>query len=276
MNETIYTARSPLQSPRRFLREINDDLRVVYHVGWQLFVRNIKVQARQNLLGYVWMLLPPLITGLVWIYLGQAKVLKGLASSVPYPVFVLTGLFLWQGFVDALNCPLQQLQMARSTISKVRVPHEAFVVAGLGIVLFNSLIRILILIFVLIGFQMPWHITMLLAPLGLALLIIFGLGLGYLLAPIGMLYADIANALPVIINLWFLITPIVYSPPASMASIIAWNPVTPLLSTTRDWLLSGNSQPTSGFGVVALGACVLLLGSWLLYRLARPHLIIRL
>ncbi|MCK8491283.1 ABC transporter permease [Spirosoma sp. RP8] len=276
MTETIYSAHSPLLTPRRFLGEIKADMRIVYHVGWQLFVRNLKVQVRQNLLGYVWMVLPPLVTGLVWMYLGQAKVLKGLTSSVPYPVFVLTGLFLWQGFVEALNCPLQQLQQARSTISKVRVPHEAFIVAGLGAVLFNSTVRMLILLIVLIGFQMPWHATMLLAPLGLAVLVIFGLGLGYLLAPVGLLYADIANALPVVINLWFLITPIVYSPPASMASIIAWNPVTPLLTTTRDWLLMGAVQPSTGFTLVALGSCLLLLTSWLLYRLAKPHLIVRL
>lgn len=276
MTDSTYSAHSPLLTPRRFLRDIRDDLRVVYHISWQLFVRNLNVQLRQNLLGYVWMLLPPLVTGLVWIYLGKARVINGLTSSVPYPVFVLTGLFFWQSFVEALTCPLQQLQLARPTIAKVRVPHEAFVVAGLGTVLFNTSIRLLILAVVLLTFQMPVYSTMLLVPLGLALLIVFGLGLGYLLAPAGLLYADIGSALPVVINLWFLITPVVYSPPASVAHIIAWNPVTPLLSTTRDWLLTGSVVPTPGFTLVAIGACLLLLISWLLYRLAKPHLIVRL
>lgn len=276
MTDIIYSSHSPLLTPRRFLSDIRDDLRVVYHISWQLFVRNLKVQVRQNLLGYVWILFPTLITGLVWIYLGKVRVINGLTSSISYPVFVLTGLFFWQSFVEALNCPLQQLQLARSTIAKVRVPHEAFVMAGLGMVLFNTLIRLLLLTVILLIFQMQVHLTVLLIPLGLGLIIVFGLGLGYLLAPIGLLYADVTSALPVVVNLWFLITPIVYNPPASIAHLIAWNPITPLLSTTRDWLLTGKAVPTSGFAIVALGSCLLLVGSWLLYRLARPHLIVRL
>ncbi|XWW44928.1 ABC transporter permease [Fibrella sp. USSR17] len=274
--EIIYSAHSPLQTPRRFLRDIRADGRIVYHVGWQLFIRQLTVQMRQNLLGYVWMLLPPVVTGLVWIYLGKSRIFEGVNSTIPYPVYVLSGLFFWQSFVEALSCPLQQLQQARPTIAKVRVPHEAFVVAGLGTVVFNTLIRLVLLGIVLAFFQIPLHPTLLLLPLGLGLLIVFGLGLGCLLAPAGLLYADIASALPVVLNLWFLITPVVYEPPASVAWLIVWNPVTPLLTTTRNWLLTGALAPAPGFTLVSAGACLLLLLSWLLYRLARPHLIVRL
>ncbi|MEZ0483970.1 ABC transporter permease [Fibrella aquatica] len=276
MMETIYNASSPLQTPRRFLTDIRADLRVVHQVGWQLFRRNLKVQVRQNMLGYAWLLLPSLVTGLVWIYLGKTRVLNMTSSSVPYPVFVLSGLFFWQSFVEALNCPLQQLQTARHTIAKVRVPHEAFIVAGIGTILFNSFIRLLLLGVVLLWFGISWHLPMLLVPVGLGTLIVFGLGLGCLLAPIGMLYADISSALPVVLNLWFLITPVVYTPPASVARFISWNPVAPLLTTTRNWLLAGNWPSAPAFGLVATGAVILLIVSWLIYRLAKPHLIVRL
>ena len=142
--------------------------------------------------------------------------------------------------------------------------------------LFNSLIRLLILSVVLVWFGVPWHATLLLVPLGLATLLGFGLALGCLVAPLGMLYGDIANALPVVLNLWFLITPVVYTPPASVAPIIRLNPVAPLLTTTRNWLLTGEWPPAPGFALVAVGAGGLLAASWLLYRLAKPHLIVRL
>jgi lipopolysaccharide transport system permease protein len=277
MKETIYTPHSPLQAPGRFAREVAHDMRVVYHIGWQLFRRNLKVQIRQNMLGYFWMLLPPILTGLTWTYLGKNHIIKGYnATAAPYPAYVLTSLFIWQGFVDALNCPLQQLQGARGTIAKVKVPHEAFIVAGLGGVLFNQSIRMLILVGMLLWFRLPWHATLLLVPLGLGVLLVFGLALGWLLTPLSMLYADVSNGLSMVLGFWFLITPIVYTPPSSAGWLTAFNPVTPLLVTVRNWVLTGEVAPVPGFGLVAGLAALLLAGSWLLYRLAKPHLVARL
>lgn len=276
MKETIYSPHSPLHSPGIFMREVAHDLRLVLHIGWQLFRRNLRVQVRQNMLGYFWMLLPPILTGITWTYLGKNHIIRGYdATAAPYPAFVLTGLFIWQSFVEALNCPLQQLQGARSTIAKVNVPHEAFIVAGLGGVLFNQLIRMLILAAVLVWYHIPWHAT-LLVPLGLGILLVFGLAIGWLLTPVSMLYADVSSALSMVLGFWFLITPIVYTPPSAASWVSALNPVTPLLSTIRNWVLTGEAAPVVGFGPVAVLAVVLLASSWLAYRLAKPHLVVRL
>lgn len=276
MKETIYTSQSPLHTPRVFLREVRADLGVVYRIGWQLFVRNLKVQVRQSLLGYAWLLLPPLVTGLVWVLLGRSRVLNVAASNVPYPVFVLAGVFLWQGFVEALNCPLQQLSSAKATLAKVRVPHEAFVAAGAAVVVFNSLLRLGVLLGLTLWFGVPLTGTLALAPLGLVALLLLGLGLGWLLALLGLLYADVAQGLPVVLNLWFLLTPVVYSPPAAYAKWFNLNPVTPLLLTTRSWLLAGPMAAAPGFALVAGLSGIFFLLAWLAYRLAQPHLIARL
>ncbi|WP_400191909.1 ABC transporter permease [Hymenobacter sp. B81] len=276
MKETIYTSQSPLQAPRTFLRDVRADVGVVYRIGWQLFLRNLKVQARQSLLGYTWMLLPPLVAGLVWIFLGRAQVVQVATGGVPYPAFVLAGVFLWQGFVEALNCPLQQLNATRATLAKVRVPHEAFVTAGAAVVVFNSCVRLLVLLGVLLWFGVPLTGTLALVPLGLGLLLTLGLALGWLVALLGLLYADVTQALPVVLNLWFLITPIVYTLPVGFGQWLSLNPVAPLLTTTRSWLLTGLPAPAPGFGIVAGLTGIFFILNWLVYRLAQPHLIARL
>ncbi|MGA0556463.1 ABC transporter permease [Larkinella sp. VNQ87] len=275
MSERIYTASSTLRRPRLFLRDVRNDLRVVSHIGWQLFRRNLRGQMRRSFLGYLWILLPPIMNGLVWIYLGKVRILNVEGLPVPYPVFVLTGLFLWQGFVEAFNCPLQQLQGARNTIAKVRIPHEAFVVSGFAGVLLNMAIRLVILAGILIWFGIPFHTTLLVAPIGLASLLLLGFALGWLVAPMGMLYSDVSNAIGMMMGLWFLVTPIVYTPPASVAHLIAMNPVTPLLTTTRDWILLGHLTPAPGFGLTVLVSILILGIGWVAYRLAQPHLIVR-
>lgn len=275
MKETIYTSQSALNAPRAFLRSVRHDLRVVYRIGWQLFVRNLKVQVRQSMLGYAWLLLPPLVAGLVWIFLGRARVLNVEAGAVPYPAFVLAGVFLWQGFVEALNSPLQQLSNAKATLAKVRVPHEAFVAAGAAVVAFNSLVRMVILLGVMLWFKVPLTASLALVPLGLLALLGLGLALGWLVALLGLLYADVSQGLAVVLNLWFLVTPIVYSLPAGFARWLHLNPVTPLLTTTRNWLLAGPAEPTPGFWLVTLLAGAAFGANWLAYRLAQPHLIAR-
>ena len=255
---------------------MRDDARVVYHIGLQLFIRNLKVQARQSALGYAWLLLPPLVAALVWTFLGRAQVLNAQTGPIPYPVFVMAGVFLWQGFVEALNCPLQQLVAAKATLAKVRVPHEAFVTAGMGVVIFTSGLRMLILLGAMLWFKVPLTATLALAPLGLAALLGLGLALGWLVALLGLLYADVTNALAVGMNLWFLITPVVYTLPAKYAAWLSFNPGTPLLLTTRNWLLAGGAVPVPGFWVVLGLTSIAFFGNWLAYRLAQPHHIARL
>ncbi len=54
------------------------------------------------------------------------------------------------------------------------------------------------------------------------------------------------------------------------------NPLTPLVTTTREWLISGPAAHPGGFVIVSLATIAFLLLGWVSYRLALPHLIARL
>jgi lipopolysaccharide transport system permease protein len=278
MIETIYSSESKLRSPRRFLRETFTDLRASREVAWHLFARNLRTQYRQSFLGYLWVVLPPIATMLLWVYLNWTKTLAIGATAIPYPIFVLTGTMLWQLFVDALYCPLNQLGASRNLITKVRVPHEAILLSGLGILLFNFVIRFAVVFAGLLLFHCPLTLGLLLAPFGVLVLILLGLTLGLLLAPFGLLYQDISLGLSLVLSFAFFITPIVYPVPTKWpASLLATlNPVTPALETTRNWIALGLVPPAEGFYVVTAATLVLFVVAWLAYRLATPHFIIRL
>ena len=278
MTETVYSSESRLRSPGRFLRETFTDLRASREVAWHLFARNLRSQYRQSFLGYLWIVLPPVATMLLWVYLNWTKTLAIGATALPYPVFVLTGTMLWQVFVDALYCPLNQLGASRALITKVRLPHEAILLSGLGVLLFNFLVRLVILLAALLAFHCPLTWGLLLAPFGLLVLVLLGLTIGLLLAPLGLLYQDISMSLTVIMGFAFFVTPIVYPVPTKWpASLLATlNPVTPALETTRNWIALGPVWPADGFFAVAAGTLVFFILAWLIYRLATPHLVARL
>ena len=278
MKETVYTSDSQLAAPRIFFGELAADLKATRELGWRLFISNLRSQYRQSLLGYVWIIVPPLLTSLVWIFLNRVNVISSTSTQIPYPAFVLSGVFIWQTFVDALNCPLRQLKVGRGILSKVKVPHEAFILAGLGEILYNLTVRMLILFVALLWLGVLPTAGMILVPVGIFALLALGLGIGFVLAPLGMLYSDISNALNLGITVWFFITPVVYTFTSenSFTFLIKLNPVTPLIVTTRNWLTNGFVAPESGFIAVTILAFGWLIISWLFYRLAKPHLIARL
>lgn len=278
MAETVYTSGSQLNNPKLFFREAIEDLKATREIGWRLFLRNLRSQYRQSWLGYLWLIFPPLATALIWVFLTKAKILTINNTTVPYPVYVLTGMFLWQTFVETLNCPLQQLSSSKAMITKVKFPHEALILAGLGGVLFNLAIRIVALVVVLLWFKISFSITFLFAPLGIFSILIFALAIGLLLTPIGLLYNDVANSLSIFTTIWFFLTPIVYPMPKEglLASILSFNPLTSLIITTRNWLTMRNEGFENGFILTTVLVILVLSIGWIIYRIARPHLIVRL
>jgi lipopolysaccharide transport system permease protein len=275
--ETIYSPDSELLSFGKLLRSMWRDLLASRELAWRLLVRNISAQYRQSLLGYAWAFLPPMFTTAIWVFLQSQKVFSVADVGMPYPVFVLVGTVLWQTFVEALQAPLKTVAESKSMLSKINFPREALILTGIGQVLFNFVIRVLILIPVFWWFDVPFQVGLLLAPLGVLSLILLGTMIGLLLTPLGMLYQDVGRALTFGSQALFFLTPIVYPvPKASWAgTLINLNPVTPLLQSTRNWLVSGQTNHLYAFFWVSGISLVLLFAAWVLFRIAMPHLISR-
>jgi lipopolysaccharide transport system permease protein len=88
----------------------------------------------------------------------------------------------------------------------------------------------------------------------------------------------VQQALPMFATFLMLLTPVVYPVPQSgFAAVIAqYNPLTPLVVTTRDWLTTGDTTHAAAFIAVTTGATVLLFVVWVVFRVATPHLVARL
>lgn len=277
--EMTYTPESALRHPGQLWRRMVHDLVASRELAWRLFVRNLSAQYRQSVLGYLWAFLPPIVTTLTFVFLNSQQIMNLSTgdSELPYPAYVMLGTLLWQGFVDALNSPLKLVVTSKSMLAKINFPREALILAGIGEVVFNFSIRLVLLIVVFAWFRIPLPLTALLAPIGVLAIIALGLMFGILLAPLGVLYQDVQQGISILVSLWFFLTPVVYEPPTTWpASLLArLNPVSPLLITTRDMLTTGTLTDIQGFLVVSGAVLMLLVVGWVLYRLAMPHLIER-
>ncbi len=273
-----FTSESAVRHPLKLCGEIFNNVQEGRALAWRMFIRNIKALYRQTVLGLFWAFLPPIANTLLWVLLsrsGMTNFADELGSK--YAVYVLAGMVLWQSFAEALQAPLNSVQTNRFMLSKLRFPRESILMVAVYEVLFNLLIRMLVLIPIMLLFGISPELTHLFVPLGAILLVFLGVGMGCFLMPFGMLYQDVGRFLLVAIPIWMIVTQIVYPPPENWASNpINWaNPASPLLLLTRDLLVFGESSHVVCGVAYAVIAIPLALVGLVVYRVAVPILVER-
>ena len=275
--ERVYSPEPLLQHPWKMLKAIAADVWAGRELAWRLFMRDLKAQYRQTILGYVWAFLPPLVASATFIFLQSQGITNITGTGISYAAFAMMGTLLWQVFVDSMQSPLQSFGAAKSMLVKINFPREAVLVGGFYMVIFNALIRLTLVAAVMWWWQVPVDQGLLFFPVAMAALMAAGFAIGLGLLPISSLYGDVSRVIPIVSGFWMLLTPVVYPPRTEgLAGWLAtWNPVSPLIITARECL---TAQPLSMLGpffiVFACSLVVIFLGL-VGFRIAMPHLIAR-
>jgi lipopolysaccharide transport system permease protein len=274
---TVYTPESPLRHPLKLLWSMLKDLMAARQLARRLFVRDISAQYRNSILGYAWVFIPPLAAALPFVFLNSQGVVAVSETPIPYAAFAIVGTTIWQAFADAVTTPLKAVTSARPMLARINFPREAVLLAALAQVVLNLLIRLALLIAVFLWFQIVPPATAVLFPVGLFGLVLAGFVLGVLITPLGLLYNDVQLTLPIALTFLMFLTPVLYPMPSEGAAsvLLTINPLTPLVTTTRDWLTVGAAPQAGVFWITLAIAAVLLVMGWIVYRVALPHLIAR-
>jgi lipopolysaccharide transport system permease protein len=270
------TLSSPFKNPKIFWLSLYHEIISSSPIAWRILISKLQSRYRQSILGWAWAFLPSLITMLVFIFLQSQNILKIDDTGIPYPVYVLTGIVLWQGFIEALHSPLNMLWSSQSIMAKTRFPREALIMAGFGEVLFIFIIRSIMLLLVLAGFKVSLSLGAIFSILWILALLTQGLAFGLLLAPISLMYQDFRHTVDAFIPFWFLLTPIVYSqvPGNGLPALISrLNPTTPLLVAARDSITLGTNTHITSSTTVALASFLFLIMAMALFRVAMPRVI---
>jgi len=279
---TVYNSQSEIRNPAVMFRNIAADFWSGRELGWRLFLRNIRGLYRQTFFGLFWAFLPPIANTAIWIFLRSRGVELGGEMTVNFTLYILTGMILWQTFIEAFQMPLKVVNQNRGMISKLRFPRESLLLVGLGEVLFDFAIRSLLLIpaFIYYG-EFPDMALLWAIPISM-LMILYAAGLGMLIMPVGSLYQDVNRFIAVVIPFWMLTTPIIYviskqtlleSPEASL---LVWlNPAAPILVWARDLVLFGQSEFAFVGMLFALFAIPIFMLGLAVFRISIPVIVER-
>ncbi|MBE0410254.1 MAG: ABC transporter permease [Anaerolineales bacterium] len=273
----IYTPESQIRSPLNLFQKMLHDLLNSKELAWRLFIRDISAQYRQSFLGIFWAFIPPLVTSLVFILLQSHRVINFGETDIPYPVYVLIGTITWQLFTESLNAPLKSTIQAKPILAKINIPYEALIVSAFFNILFSLLLKLIVLAGIFIYFRIELTPALFLLPMAFLLLISLGISIGLLITPFGMLYTDVSSSLPIISQLWFFVTPVIYTPPTSfpLSLITILNPVSPLLIGIRDLMTKGEIAITGTYIMVGFLVPIVLLVAWISFRVSIPIIVER-
>lgn len=240
--------------------------------GIMLFMANLRASQRRALLGYVWLVTPAIATAVAFSFLRRWKVFEVGETELPYVLFVLSGILLWQCFFDALIAPITQLKSQSDFLAFVPVRFEAVLVAAFATVALNCTIRIAVLFAALIFWgeapRVEWLTIM--AP-AMLMVVVSGAVLSLLVAPLALLVEDIASLLNLVGSFGLFLVPAIYPIPPD--SVLALNPLVPMFDTVRAGII-GTSVDLSGLWPM-LSLPLLLVVGWWFNVVSRPHIAAR-
>jgi lipopolysaccharide transport system permease protein len=273
----IFTPESGVNGFRNAAASLLRERRQAWRLALRLFLRDTRAEFRQSLLGYAWIIVPPLGNTLVWVFLNRQQVVRIDSGDVPYPLFVLAGTVLWTAFNAAVMSMLTVLNSARGFIGKVKFPHESLVYAALMKTSVDATIPLLLIVPALFIYGIGLTTSSILFAVAAAASILLGSALGLIAFPIGALYSDVARAIQFLLRFGFFVTPVIYGLPGSGSgrTLMLLNPLTSLIVSGRSWLAgTGETMPAAFMLVTLLSGAVLITGL-ISFKVVMPHLVER-
>jgi len=230
-------------------------------------------------LGGLWMIINPLaqvaIYALILSNVLAAK-LPGIENKYAYAIYLMAGLLAWTLFNEIISRCLNLFIEQGNLMKKMQFPRITLPAIVVGSNLLNNVLLFIAMvgIFLLLGHHFSAAMLWLL-PLTL-LLAAFALGAGLVLGVINVFVRDLGQAVPIILQIWFWFTPIVYPVniiPEGYRHWLDLNPMYHFTSAYQEVIVYGRPPQVEGILIIGALAALLLLLSLFLFRRASEEMV---
>jgi lipopolysaccharide transport system permease protein len=261
--------------PTKGLGSLNlRDLWIYRELIYFLIWRDLKVRYKQTLLGAGWAIIQP-VSQMVIFSLLFGGIAQLSSEGLPYPIFNYTALLPWGLFSKAITDAGRSLVNNRNMITKIYFPRLVIPLSSV----MSGVVDFAVAFIVLIGliafyhhnpsfdFQFTFTPALLALPFFLFLTLVTALAASVWLSALNVIYRDVGYILPFMTQLWFFITPIVYSSseiPERWRFLYALNPMTGVVEGFR-WALLGTQTAPGPMIFVSSAAAIFILITGLFY-----------
>lgn len=230
---------------------------------FELVSRDIKNKYRRSVLGVLWTLLNPLFMMII-LSIVFSNIFGFTVEN--YPIYILCGQVLYNFFSESTQAAMNSIIYSAPLIKKVYVPKYMFALSRILSCSVNIFAAFAALLLVMVVTRTPLHYAMFLAWIPIIIMVVFSLGVGFILAAVSVKYRDIVHLYSVFLTGFIYLAPIMYPLEiinnAVIHRIILLNPVTNILAMFRGFVMY-NSMPDLYTVLMSVVPSVLILAAGL-------------
>lgn len=260
-----------LKSILNFFQSIFENRQVLYN----LTKRDFNSQYVGSALGFVWSFIQPLSFALIIWFVFTVGFKSGNMNDVPFAVYLLSGMIIWNFFSDSLLKGTNSLTEYSFLVKKVQFRVSLIPLFKIGSALLTHLIFISILIVLLLfngyyptlyWFQSVYYILA---------TIILCMGLGWIFSAVNVFFKDTSQIISIILQIGVWASPVFWSYnmfPPEIRKVLAYNPLAYIIEGYRNSFIynipfweQDNALIFWGFAFISI-----LLGAYIFVKL-RPH-----
>jgi len=237
-----------------------------------LVVRQIQQDYLENLTGFAWLILQPLILLAVYAFVFSTifKARLPEAEEIGFVPYLAVAFWPWIAFSEAILRANNSITANGALIGKVAFATEQIPLATVTATFLMHVVGYLAVLVVLqfMGTSVHWLYLPLAIPV-ILLMWILACAISLFTSAIQVFVRDLAQILPPLMTFWFFTTPILYSSshlPQSIQTLTEWNPMAWFVTRLRELLLFGEMNVNYKTVLIVLSIVIF---AWLSFRFFR-------
>ncbi len=208
----------------------------------ELVKKELKVRYKNSVLGYLWSVLSPLASAIVF-FIAFKIVIKLKIEN--YVLFLISGLFCWQWFVNSVLASSNLFLNNASLIKKVNFPRDSLVYSMVLSDALHFVLTIPVIFLFIVIYKQKFSVYLLFLPFVILAQFFLISGISLIISSINLFFRDLERLVLIFTNLLFYLTPIIY--PESMVPqkykvFIYFNPMAHFVILYRNIFLNNRFE----------------------------------
>lgn len=231
--------------------------------------RDLSSRYKGSFFGLAWAVITPAVMIIIFtlIFSGIFNARFGAEGGhFSFAVYLFCGLLPWIAFSDGIQRATTSMTDNVNLVKRVVFPVEAIPVNYALSAVVQQLLGTAVLILAALILEHSIRPTVLLLPLLIVPQLLATIGLGWLMASLGVFIRDMPQFNQLALMAWMYLTPIFYPEniiPEKYRWMVAFNPMAPLIRSYRRILLEGRQPDWQGLALTAsFGLVCFMFGYW--------------
>lgn len=243
---------------------------------WSLVLRDFSGRYKGSMLGIAWSLFQPLLMLLVYtLVFGvafHAQWETGGQPQAPFALILFAGIIVHGFLAEVITKSPGLIVSQPNYVKKIIFPLEILPCVSVCSALLHFLVSLALLLIIAAIAGPGISLTALLAPVIMLPLVILALGLGWLLASLGVYLRDIGQGMNLVAMILMFVSPVFYPSsalPEHFRFLLTLNPITQPVEQLREALLWHKAPDPAAWLASLAAACTIAWGCFWWFQKSR-------